>query len=252
VLQLFSLVSMIAFSVVGATVGWRIWKIARRTGGAPERWIALCLLPICGFGYPLLVLAQAFSGKAALVAMSLGIAASDFGLGCIFFFTRAVFRPRVRWLGPALTSAVVLLLFHWGALTVRLLETRSPAIAFDFRLTLLVDFVSALGFGWAAIESLTYAAALRRRVALGLADPLVANRLLLWGLAGISTVVINFVNGLAAARGLNMLADPATLIVTGVLGIANALALGLAFAAPARYAAWVRSRSERAVAAAAA
>jgi hypothetical protein len=247
-LQLFSLVSIIAFSVVGATVGWRIGKIARRTGGAPERWIALCLLPICGFGYPLLVSAQAFAGGAALVAMSLGIAASDFGLGCIFFFTRAVFRPGVRWLGPLLTSIVALLLFHWGALTVRLLEMRSPVIAFDFRLTLLVDAVSAVGFGWAAVESLPYAAAPRRRAALGLADPLVANRLLLWGLVGLSTVAINFVNGLAAVRGLNMLQDPVTLLVTGVLGLANALALALAFLTPERYAAWIRGRAGRATA----
>jgi hypothetical protein len=73
-LALFSLVSMVAFCVVGPVVGWRIGPNARRGGGTPERWIALCLLPICAFGYPLLVVAQAFSGTAALVAMSLGIA----------------------------------------------------------------------------------------------------------------------------------------------------------------------------------
>ena len=242
-LPLFSLVSMVAFSIVGAVVGWRILHIARRTGGVPERWIALCLLPICGFGYPLLVAAQAFSGLPAMIAMSLGVAAANFGLAAIFFFTRAVFRPTVRWLGPSLFVAVALLLFHWGALTIALLETRSPTRAFSLQLTILVDLVSAAGLGWAAIESLTYWAALRRRLALGLADPLVANRMLLWGLVGVSSVAINFQNGLAAARGLNMLQDPVTLLVTGVLGIANALALGLAFAAPPSYAAWIRSRA---------
>ena len=245
-LALFSLVSMVAFCVVGTVVGWRIGRIARRGGGTPERWIALCLLPICAFGYPLLVAAQAFSGTAALVAMSLGIAASNFGLGCIFFFTRAVFRPHVRWLGVALGSIVALLLYHWGALTIGLFETRSPQLAFRLGLTLLVDAVSAAGFGWAALESLAYGAALRRRVALGLADPLVANRMLLWGLVGLSTVVINFVNALTAWRGLNMLQDPLTLLVTGVLGMSNALALALAFATPERYAAGVRERARRA------
>jgi hypothetical protein len=248
VLALFSLASMVAFSVVGTTVGWRILRIARRTGGAPERWIALCLLPICGFGYPLLVVAQAFDGMPALVAMSLGVAAANFGLSSIFFFTRAVFRPGIRWLGPALGIFVALLLFHWGALTLALLETHSPGDAFDVRLTLLVDAVSAAGFGWAALESLVYWSALRRRTALGLADPLVAHRMLLWGLVGISSVVINGVNALTAVRGLNMLQDPVTLLVTGVLGIANALALALAFAAPPSYAAWIRSRAPQAAA----
>ena len=39
-----------------------------------------------------------------------------------------------------------------------------------------------------------------------------------------------------------------TLLVTGVLGLVNALALALAFLTPERYAAWIRGRAARAAA----
>ena len=46
----------------------------------------------------------------------------------------------------------------------------------------------AFAFLWTTIEAFLYHAQLRRRLSLGLADPLVAGQILLWGISGASAV----------------------------------------------------------------
>jgi hypothetical protein len=60
----------------------------------------------------------------------------------------------------------------------------------------------ALVFAWTAAQSLAYHAMLRGRVALGIADPVVANRVLLWAIAGIATVVLYAVIAASMLAGL--------------------------------------------------
>jgi hypothetical protein len=248
VLILFSLVSMLSFSGIGASVGWRIRRLARATGGAPERWIARCLLGICALGYPLALASQLTPpGAARVVLVTLGVGAIDFGLFCVYLFTRAVFRPQLGWLRFVLALPAMALAAHLVGLFASLWGARTDVDAMTSAgapWTLVSAAVSGAGFAWTAAEALRYFAMLRRRVALGLADPLVANRMLLWGLVGISTTAINFANAGAALRGLNVLRDPPTMIATGLLGVFNALCLWLAFLPPERWARTVRKRAE--------
>jgi hypothetical protein len=224
VLAFFSFVALVAFCVVGAVVGWRVRRLTRTSGGAAERWVALCLLSICGIAYPLLIAAQALPAGAARVALvSFAVASLDLGLAAMYLFTREVYRRDVAWLRAALALPFAALVVHWAGLTSSLWGAR--------------DSVDSLG---PALESLAYWALLRRRVGLGLADPLVVNRVLLWGAVGLSTTVINLANGVASWRGVNVLQDPATMLVTGVFGSFNAIALWLAFLPPERYVRLVR------------
>jgi hypothetical protein len=244
VLAFFSFVALVAFCVVGAVVGWRVRRLTRTSGGAAERWVALCLLSICGIAYPLLIAAQALPAGAARVALvSFAVASLDLGLAAMYLFTREVYRRDVAWLRAALALPFAALVVHWAGLTSSLwgardsLESLGPAGA---GWTLFSTLISGVGFGWTALESLAYWALLRRRVGLGLADPLVVNRVLLWGAVGLSTTVINLANGVASWRGVNVLQDPATMLVTGVFGSFNAIALWLAFLPPERYVRLVR------------
>jgi hypothetical protein len=173
-----------------------------------------------------------------------GVGAIDFGLFSVYGFTRAVFRPG---LSPALLavpgSALVLHLIGlalalWGAR-----QTPDALAAAGAPWTLVSTVASSVGFGWTAVEALRYWALARRRVPLGLADPLVVNRVLLWGLVGVSSTAINLANAIAALRGVNVLADPLTMLATGSLGAWNAVALWLAFLPPAAYARRVRARA---------
>jgi hypothetical protein len=247
VLALFSLAALVAFCVVGAVVGWRVRRLARATGGAAERWVALCLLSICGVAYPLLIAGQALPAGAAHVALvSFAVASLDLGLASMYLFTREVYRRDVAWLRAALALPFAALVVHWAGLTSSLWGARQAVDSLGPDgpgWTLFSTLISGVGFGWTAVESLAYWALLRRRVALGLADPLVVNRVLLWGAVGLSTTVINLANGVAGWRGVDVLRDPSTMLVTGIFGSFNAVALWLAFLPPERYVRFVRRRA---------
>lgn len=106
-----------------------------------------------------------------------------------------------------------------------------------------------------AFESFRYWAMLRRRLRLGLADPVVANRFLLWGVwAACST--LNFVADLASRTTywlifgtiqpvpayLDAMVGP-TILVTMVLGAVSAVTLFLTFFPTPAYLRWVQART---------
>ncbi|MCG8590887.1 MAG: hypothetical protein MJE66_16470 [Proteobacteria bacterium] len=99
---------------------------------------------------------------------------------------------------------------------------------------------------WSATEALLYWFPMRRRLALGLADPLVVNRVLLWGLAT-GTAGVGIGIGVLA-RYLGDVVNPDGSWVTlsyAVHGMFSAIGFWLAFKPPAVYVRWVRTRAER-------
>lgn len=96
-----------------------------------------------------------------------------------------------------------------------------------------------LTYLWSTLESLLYWQQLRRRLRLGLVEPLVANRVLLWGLMSLANCTAIVANVAAMLRGVNFSESPLLLSVSSVLGLAQATCLFLAFHAPSWYRAWV-------------
>jgi hypothetical protein len=85
---------------------------------------------------------------------------------------------------------------------------------------------------------------MRRRLRIGIADPLVANRFLLWGIgAGMagSGSLIGMLVGLAYGQPMSEL--PLLTLVLSLCGLVSAIALWLAFAAPERWKSWVRNQA---------
>jgi hypothetical protein len=99
---------------------------------------------------------------------------------------------------------------------------------------------------WRPLAALPYHARLRRRLALGLADPVATNRVLLWGVAGAITSAMSLF--VVAVTLLGLWTTPARApiaIVTVMCAAADALLSWLAFAPPKGYVAWVKARSPR-------
>jgi hypothetical protein len=109
--------------------------------------------------------------------------------------------------------------------------------------TVAIVALTAVVFGWPAAESLGYYVKLRRRQTLGLADPVVVNRFLLWGIACASSVFIAFVNVGAALAGRNIMEFQPAMIISATLGVMNSTLLILAFLPPAPYLRFVRRRA---------
>ena len=85
---------------------------------------------------------------------------------------------------------------------------------------------------------------LKRRVAIGLADPLIAHRFWLWGVST-AGVVASIGVGIYApyALRINVLAWPLGLFALGALGLFSALTIWCAFFPPAFYRRLLQARS---------
>jgi hypothetical protein len=85
---------------------------------------------------------------------------------------------------------------------------------------------------------------MRRRVRLLLADPVVANRFLLWGFGAGAAGFGSALGGVVQWwTGLPPLELPGLMLSSSLHGLAAAIAMWLAFVPNAAYTRWVRSRA---------
>jgi hypothetical protein len=232
-MKAFGLLGVVAFTLASAAVGVRLLLLARRTRQAPELAMGLAFLVSAAIGFPLLttasVLAQAGRSPAAVHALIVLGAFFTYagyvglGIGCW-----RIFRPSERWpLVPiALGTAAVLA----ACGTVSLAESL-PARDFAFWSGLCIG---SLTFGWNALESSRLYGRLRRRRALGLADPEIVNRVLLWSL-GSSAAFGMTVHGIAMRIVVGPVVADGQRVVSSLLGLVAAVAIALAFFPPAAY-----------------
>jgi hypothetical protein len=227
-MELAALLGMSAFALASFVVGLRLILLSRRTGLLPEKMIGLSLFLAGGCGAILLV-ASGFAGGARWLVATAAIAAMNLGVAALGVFTWRVFRPTL--VGATLVAACLMLLLmsmivdraagHYLGMTRSTFSTVSD---YAGRLTL---------YGWATGETLRQYALARRRVRLGLTDPLVANRFLLWGISTTAALGI-WMHGFW--QDLNRSTDVTeNYLVATVLGSACALAIWLAFFPPRAY-----------------
>ncbi|HEY5656586.1 MAG TPA: hypothetical protein VIY27_02245 [Myxococcota bacterium] len=164
-------------------------------------------------------------------ACRLGISAAVL---CMGLFTWRAFRPRSRTAQGVLGLLVAAMALGFvGSGMVgdwRGFRSDHPWIWLEVGAQILI-------YGWACAESLTFYLRLRKRVNVGLGDPVLANRFLLWALyaGGFFVSQIAFALALASPDGYTNL-DPLSIALT-LLGVG---ALWLAFFPPTGYRAWLR------------
>jgi len=187
-IEIVGLLGLVVFVVASLVVGGRILSLASRTRQLPETAVSLSLILSGGIGTALLVLpllAPDLSTYAKYVSYQAGSVSNHIGFALLFLFVWRVFRPREAWaLCLFLVSTTVLLVGGMGAAIT--LEPgggvpgRTLAPDLWFWMSLNARFVV---YGWAAFESFHYYGMLKRRLALGLADPVITDRFFYWGVS---------------------------------------------------------------------
>ncbi len=228
-------------------VGLRMLQLSRRTGKRPELLIGLSLLlggtvgatlEAAGMGAGQGELGPAAAGR-LLFAGKLFVAAS---LVCQCLFIRTVFRPGEAW-SAALVSGILAIpavAFAGFAASGTFATGELPLTWFSVE---LVGRVAASI--WLVAEALRYYAMMKKRLALGLADPVVTNRFLLWAFAGLGGIVLMLTSVPPALfPGNQSLLMSLDLLVFACFGCAISIAYGLAFFPPARYLDWLDGGSE--------
>ena len=216
----------------------------RRTRELPELLIGLGVLGIGPVGFGFMTVGELFVAGApgfARVMIGTGLVAMSVGSGAKYVFNWRVYHPRNGALKACVVMAcallVVCLVWEWETTGFRTLVQPGPS--YFLRLALQVGCLL-----WGSSEALHYWNGMRRRMRLGLADPVVANRFLLWGLgagaAGIGSAVGGVMQWWTQLPPLEM---PWVLLSSSLHGLAAAVAMWLAFIPNAAYTRMIRARA---------
>jgi len=233
-----------AFVVASCVVGMRLVLLALRTRGLPELTMGWGLLLMGGLGYPLSAIARA-AADLPLDARSAMLAANWLfnlvGMTGVAVFTWRVFRPESRWAPVgvvAISSGIV------AADAIALATTGLAAEATgQVPPPLLRSVLGVVTLVWAGAESLRYHLLMRRRQALGLADPVVSDRFRLWAVGMLCAASISALSLALQLVGIQMMATPGGSLVVGGMGLISAGAVSLAFFPPRAYEERIRARA---------
>ena len=234
------LLSCVAGFVLGTRLLWMWWQ---RTRLVPELSIGLTALFLAISGAGLLALARVPNKEeswlyyASLLLLGLSSISLGFGL-------QQIFRPRERW-SMLLCGFASAALLAWWALAVHLggsgLAGEGGMRAALYNLSRLAIHV------WATWECFHYHGMLKRRLALGLAKPMIVHRFWLWGISSACAVAL-LVVGMFASYVLHqsVMTWPVGLFALSGFGLVSSLTIWCAFFPPAFYGRWIEARGQRA------
>jgi len=237
------LIGFAAFFVVALIVGVRLLLLWRRTRQLPELLMAIGVLGIgpVGFGCMLTGVLTTSNPGFSNASFALGMIASASGVlaKCVFNWT--VYR-RSSIFAMTVTVAVAATLL--GLLGLHVMNGQwapSGAMAWD---SLARSSTQVACLLWGSTESMLYWSKMKKRQKLGMADAVIVDRFLMWGLgAGFA----GFGTGLGVVAeiiiGVPSLQIPWVVSSSSFFGFVAAVAIYLAFVPPARYIAFIRGRA---------
>ncbi|MGH0037621.1 MAG: hypothetical protein ACQGVK_21535 [Myxococcota bacterium] len=237
-------IGFLAFFVVSLVVGVRLLLLWSRTRELPELLIGIGVLGIGPVGFGAMMAASVVEGSSPGAAAALYLAASltvSVGVFCKCLFNWRVYHLQSR-VCAAITGAVGL--FLAGVLVHRLLGPGFRPVSPPDGLGLAQSATQVGCLLWGAGEALRYWLMMRRRARLGLADPVVTNRFLMWGVgagaAGLGSAVGTV---WSLVSGVATLETPWVVASSSAHGFVAAVALSLAFVPPAAYRRWLERRA---------
>lgn len=173
------------------TVGIRLMVLSRRNRALPELLLGASLLVGGTFGAVLEAAGMSgdvyFDKRVAGALIAVGKAMGIVGFVCQALFIRMVFRPNAIW-ATALVGAILFALL--GAYTAFAAAGTFTTGVMPRTIFLLELGPRCAGSLWLIAESIRYYGAMKRRLALGLAEPIVTDRFRLWAIAAIAGLVL--------------------------------------------------------------
>jgi hypothetical protein len=241
--QLFGLACISAYCVAALIVGVRLVCLARRTRELPELMIGSSFLSGAMIGYPATAASQLLASESSALAWPLA-AAGSIGLAvataCILVAWWRIYHPATRW-GPWVVAVWTALLAGVVAMELgRSVAELTPGANPWEPHRMVVQGGAFFATAWSGFR---YHALIRRRMRIGLADPVVANRIWLWNIAA-SGVTLQCAYILAIPF-LNSIFDAERWVPAfyGIVGLIIALSITHAFYPPQAYLRRIRKRA---------
>jgi len=244
-MQLLAAASILLVVVISVLIGIRLIVLWLRTRGLPELLLGATLLLTAGIGYPGQIIATRIEGPAVVPLYLVAYVAVSAGVALLYLFTWRVFRAQERW-------ALVLACVGGAALALNVVLRAQRVMASGhidigpeaLDECLFQGFTVAIAYLWTAWESLRHYGMMRRRIRLGLADPAVANRFLLWGTMALCSSAGTVSNVVAVGMRIDVMNDPGILLFSSASALGQAVPMFLALMPPLWYLERVRSGAE--------
>jgi hypothetical protein len=241
--HLFVWIVVLGFVLVTGLAAGRLLMLWRETRCLPELLIAILILGVgtVAVGGGFLIIQLVPPGPARTIADFIPISAAAVGMIALAIFTWRVYRPESR-VARAATATIglglaglIAIALHAGSVMAL---SRTPYLEIQSAIHVSVML-------WSASEAILYWSSMKRRLALGLADPMVVNRILLWGIAtGMAGLGIAIGAG-GRIFGADVSGQASWIQLNYALhGTVSAFAFWFAFKPPQAYARWVRGASE--------
>lgn len=235
-MQAFVIAGLGALCVMSVAVGAKLLRLAGRTGGFPERTLGLFFLLGGGVGYPLSALAALFPDWHALLSLGSSLF-TGVSQVMLFLFTARVFRAG-DWRGRVGIAIGVGLVLTY-VLGYSISNFTASGAAEVLRAQMVWGGVSLVmsgaAYGWTSFESLRHYLRSRKRLAIGLGDPVASNRMLLWALMGLTTIGVVVVDAVLLYSVPVFAREVAIPLVTCGGGLVVGVILILAFFPPQAY-----------------
>ncbi len=244
-MKLISLIAVCLYCGVSLFVAVRLLLLAKRTRQLPELMIGCAYLAGGMIGYPFAVAANVLLGAAKPEAAEVASVIGQSGMALSAFFLLISWRRIFAPVGPRVLAFVV----GWSLfILVALFATLQEAAAGSLEKLsdpIYWSLLFAQG-GCNAIlggASFRHSRMLRRRCAIGLADPVIANRIFLWGCSS-GTITCSYTYAICAGvmlrNGMTNIYEP---IVVALFGLTSLCFVTLAFFPPRAYLAWIRANA---------
>jgi len=224
----------LAMIAVDAVIGVRLLFLAYRTRQVPETALGFAFVLLGAIGYPLTTAARRAllpTDEANQALMAIGVLAQNAACLGVFVMTAYTFHPGDRVARGIVGVAALAFLASWiGQAMQTGFATHTTGAAYYLGLA-----ARTLAFAWACHASLREYGLARRRMRIGLVDPIVANRFLLFGLGTggvLAAFLIFFVGQITTA---NVAESGWVLAATGAAGLFAAVPTWLAFLPPRAY-----------------
>lgn len=240
------LTGKVAFAAMGALAGVSLVRTARRTGGfPPEAWAGVMVF-VGGAGLILYALgAVLVTGSPSLAQpmLIIGDLAERSALGLLYLFIWKVFRHEQPWAGAVVAGGIAVLAASFAFELASGNLTRPDTTSFAYQVS---QIAFSLPFLWSSAETHSHYRRIRRQIALGITEPMIGNRFLIWSLATAAFAGICFA---AVAASIAQASGHETIqavfsTTRGVLYYAIAVLVAIGFHPPAAYRRYVEQRAQ--------